>query len=96
LVDRLAERGILESDRIVAAFRAVPRADFVPEEQQDRAYMDRPLPIGHDQTISAPHMVAAMTELLDPRPDVTVLEIGTGSGYQAAVLAELVGELVTT
>ena len=69
--------------------RAVPRHQFVPAEYLDQAYADHPLPIGYGQTISQPYIVALMTEALDPQPDQRVLEIGTGSGYQAAVLAEL-------
>jgi protein-L-isoaspartate(D-aspartate) O-methyltransferase len=68
--------------------RIVPRHEFVPEEQQARAYDDVPLPIGHEQTISQPAVVAFMTELIEPRAGKKVLEVGTGSGYQAAVLAE--------
>ena len=73
----------------------VPRHEFVPETHRSAAYEDRPLPIGHGQTISQPYMVAAMTEALEPAPDDRVLEVGTGSGYQAAVLARLVNEVVT-
>src|SRR3989304_1455686 len=67
----------------------VPRPAFVPEDLRAAAYEDRPLPIGEGQTISQPYMVAAMTAALDPPPDGRVLEVGTGSGYQAAVLADL-------
>jgi len=66
----------------------VPRHEFVPADVRDLAYADQPLPIGHGQTISQPYVVAFMTEQLHPRPGLKVLEIGTGSGYQAAVLAE--------
>ncbi len=90
LADRLARRRSLD-DRVVAAMRAVPRHEFVPAEKQASAYEDRPLPIGEGQTISAPHMVAAMADLLDLREGERVLEIGTGCGYHAAVTAELVG-----
>jgi protein-L-isoaspartate(D-aspartate) O-methyltransferase len=72
----------------LAAMRAVPRHEFVPEDQRPHAYEDVPLPIGHEQTISQPAVVALMTELVEPRPGKKVLEVGTGSGYQAAVLAE--------
>ena len=75
--------------RVLAAMRAVPRHLFVPEAQVPHAYRDSPLPIGHGQTISQPFIVASMTELLDIQPDDVVLEIGTGSGYQAAVLGRL-------
>ncbi len=73
----------------------VPRHEFVPEQLRPLAYDDGPLPIGHGQTISQPYIVAFMTERLEPRPGDRVLEIGTGSGYQAAVLAELVAEVYT-
>jgi protein-L-isoaspartate(D-aspartate) O-methyltransferase len=72
----------------LAAMRAVPRHEFVPPEQRALAYEDTPLPIGHGQTISQPSVVALMTQLIIPRPGKKVLEVGTGSGYQAAVLAE--------
>ncbi len=90
LVDRLTRREDLDAgtDR---ALRAVPRHRFVPETKRDSAYRDTPLPIGEGQTISAPHMVAIMTDLLDLRAGDQVLEIGTGCGYHAAVTAEVVG-----
>lgn len=81
------------SGRVMAALRKVQREKFVPESEQDLAYVNGPLPIGHGQTISQPYIVALMTELIDPEPADVVLEIGTGSGYQAAVLAELVREV---
>jgi len=87
-------RGITNRE-ILNAMRTVPRHEFVPAEQRDRAYVDGPLPIGHGQTISQPYIVAFMTEQLDPQPTDRVLEIGTGSGYQAAVLGELVAEVYT-
>jgi protein-L-isoaspartate(D-aspartate) O-methyltransferase len=90
LVDRLCERATL-SEATAAAMRAVPRHEFVPESRRDRAYQDIPLPIGDGQTISAPHMVATMTDLLALSPGDRVLEIGTGRGYHAAVTAEVVG-----
>ena len=90
LVKRLATRRNL-SDRTLDAIRAVPRHEFVPEAKQSAAYNDTPLPIGEGQTISAPHMVAIMAELLELTPGAEVLEIGTGCGYHAAVTAELVG-----
>ncbi|MFB6311539.1 MAG: protein-L-isoaspartate(D-aspartate) O-methyltransferase [Salinirussus sp.] len=90
LVDRLASREDL-APAAEAAMRAVPRHEFVPENRQSDAYADRPLPIGEGQTISAPHMVAIMTDLLDLEPGLRVLEIGTGCGYHAAVTAEVVG-----
>lgn len=78
------------STNVMQALRRVRREAFVPEHLQDSAYLNTPLPIGHRQTISQPYIVALMTELLEPQADQVVLEIGTGSGYQAAVLAELV------
>src|SRR5262249_40926600 len=71
----------------------VPRHEFVPAAEERHAYINNALPIGHGQTISQPYIVALMTDLLDPEPDHCVLEIGTGSGYQAAVLAELVRQV---
>ena len=79
--------------RVLDAMRMVPRHQFVPEALWDAAYDDRPLPIGHSQTISQPYIVALMTDLLDVAPGDRVLEIGTGSGYQAAVLAALDAEV---
>ena len=82
-------RGVREP-RVLAALRAVERHRFVPEDLWSSAYDDGPLPIGHGQTISQPYIVAVMTELLAPEPGDVVLDVGTGSGYQAAVLAKLV------
>jgi len=90
LIDALAKYDI--SDRVRKAIYKVPRHLFVPSDVRKWAYADRPLPIGHKQTISAPHMVAMMCHYLDPMEGDTVLEIGTGCGYHAAVLAELVGK----
>ena len=81
--------------RVLAVMEKIPRHEFVPEQNRSRAYEDRALPIGYDQTISQPYIVAFMTEKLDPQPTDRVLEIGTGSGYQAAVLAQLVAEVYT-
>jgi protein-L-isoaspartate(D-aspartate) O-methyltransferase len=81
------------SPRVAAALAKVRRAAFVPPRSADAAYANAPLPIGHGQTISQPFVVALMTELLDLKPDDSVLEVGTGSGYQAAVLAELAGKV---
>ena len=81
------------SDKVMQVMATVPRHQFVPQEQQHAAYENRPLPIGFGQTISQPYIVALMTDLLLPRPDHRVLEIGTGSGYQAAVLAGLVDQV---
>jgi protein-L-isoaspartate(D-aspartate) O-methyltransferase len=96
--DRLVDRYIahtrsfspaIRDQRVVQATRAVPRHKFVPAQRQGSAYDDTPLPIGHGQTISQPYIVALMTDLLELEPGQKVLEIGTGSGYQAAVLTEL-------
>ena len=81
--------------RVLTAMGKVPRHEFLPERLRAQAYQDRPLPIGHGQTISQPYIVAFMTEQLEPGPADRVLEIGTGSGYQAAVLAELVAQVYT-
>lgn len=82
-------------ERVLAALREVPREDFVPPGLQHRAYDNLPLPIGHGQTISQPYIVALMTDLVAPEPGHVVLEIGTGSGYQAAVLSKLVKRVYT-
>ncbi len=86
--EQLLRRGITDA-RVLAAMRRVPRHLFVDEALRDRAYGDHPLPIGEHQTISQPYIVALMTALLELRGDEKVLEIGTGSGYQTAILAEL-------
>ena len=83
------------SEAVMTAMGRVPRHRFVPALQEVFAYENRPLPIGEGQTISQPFLVALMTDLLDPKPGDTVLEVGTGSGYQAAVLAELVAKVYT-
>src|SRR3989440_12343070 len=88
LVRRLIEQGIRDP-RVLAAFGRVPRRFFVPEEAQAYAEGDHPLEIGYGQTISQPYIVAAMTEALDLQGSERVLEVGTGSGYQTAILAEL-------
>ncbi len=93
MVERqIRARGISEP-AVLAALAAVPRNRFVPAELAPRAYDDTPLPIGYDQTISQPYVVAYMTEAAALTPDAKVLDIGTGSGYQAAVLAEIVGQV---
>jgi protein-L-isoaspartate(D-aspartate) O-methyltransferase len=84
----IAKRGVSDP-RVLAAMGAVPRQEFVPDRYRSAAYDDRPLPIGHGQTISQPYIVALMTELVQVKPGDKALEIGTGSGYQAAVLAEI-------
>ncbi len=92
--DQLVTRGIRDA-RVLAALGKVPRQEFVPKDLRSQAYEDGPLPIGLGQTISQPYVVAFMTEALVLRPQDRVLEIGTGSGYQAAVLAGLVAEVYT-
>ncbi len=92
--ETLATRG-LQDARVLQAMRAVPRHEFVPREHRRYAYEDRSLPIGHDQTISPPYIVAIMAEVAAIGPQHKVLEIGTGSGYGAAVLAELAHEVYT-
>lgn len=83
------------SDRVLQAMREVPRHELVPADVRDEAYEDTPLPIGYGQTISQPYIVAIMTDLVEPEAGDRILEIGTGSGYQAAVLAELVEDVYT-
>ena len=91
----LDSRPRVRDARVLAAMRSVPRHQFVDDQTQHLAYSDRPLPISHRQTISQPYIVAFMTELLRPEPHHDVLEVGTGCGYQAAVLAEVVGHVYT-
>lgn len=92
MVDDIRARGVTD-DAVLAAVGSVPRHLFVPEDERRHAYEDHPLPIGLGQTISQPYIVALMTSLLDLRPDSRVLEVGTGSGYQAAVLSRLAGQV---
>jgi protein-L-isoaspartate(D-aspartate) O-methyltransferase len=94
VTEQIAHRGILDP-RLLAVMRNVPRHRFIPPDDLAWAYADGPLPIGHGQTISQPFIVALMTDLLDLTSSARVLEIGTGSGYQAAVLAELSSEVHT-
>jgi len=94
VTEQIAPRGI-DDQSILEAMRTVPRHKFVPEDMRDSSYADHPLPIGYGQTISQPFIVALMTQSLQPYPGQKVLEIGTGSGYQAAVLAELGVEVYT-
>jgi len=91
---QIAARGV-DDPRVLAAMREVPRHRFVPPELQRKAYSDSPLPIGAGQTISQPYIVALMTELVRPRASDRALEVGTGSGYQAAVLSRLVRHVYT-
>src|SRR5947209_1018894 len=92
--EQLKARGI-KDERVLAAMEKVPRQEFVPENLRDKSYADTALPIGYGQTISQPFIVAVMSEQLRPQPADRVLEIGTGSGYQTAVLAELVKDVYT-
>ena len=94
VADQIAGRDVRDL-RVLAAMRDVPRHRFVPEALQRQAYDDRPLPIGHDQTISQPYIVALMTQLARPAAADRALEVGTGSGYQAAVLSRLVSHVYT-
>ena len=91
---QIEARGV-KSAAVLTAMRTVPRHLFIPEEWRSYAHEDGPVPIGQEQTISQPFMVAAMTEMLRVGPDSVVLEVGTGSGYQAAVLAEIVARVYT-
>ncbi len=92
--EQIEGRGVRDP-RVLAALRKVPRHEFVPVDVRDASYEDRPLPIGAGQTISQPYVVAAMTELAAVKPGARALEIGTGSGYQTAVLAELAAQVYT-
>ena len=92
--EQIRGRGVRDA-RVLAAMEKVPRHELVPADVRDHAYEDRPLPIGLGQTISQPYVVAAMTEAVELEGPERVLEVGTGSGYQAAVLAELCGEVFT-
>ncbi len=94
VTDQIERRGI-KDQRLLEALREVPRHEFVPPDQQRSAYIDAPLPIGDSQTISQPYIVALMTSLLELSGEETVLEVGTGSGYQAAILARLAGKVYT-
>ncbi|MEW6221722.1 MAG: protein-L-isoaspartate(D-aspartate) O-methyltransferase [Candidatus Hadarchaeota archaeon] len=91
LVNRLVEWGYLKKPEIIAAFKKVPREEFIPESAREYAYSDQPLYIGQNQTISAPSMISIMMENIDLSKNMRVLEIGTGSGYNAALIAEVVG-----
>lgn len=95
VIQSLISQGYLKTEKIIKAFREVPREDFVPENYKNYAYVDEPMPIGQGQTISAMHMVAIMTELLEPKKTDKILEVGCGSGYQAAILSRLVKKIYT-
>lgn len=92
---RQADHDRIENRNVLEAMRSVPRHWFVPANMQSEAYADRPLPIGYGQTISQPYIVAMMTELLDPKPGERILEVGTGSGYQAAILTKFTPDVYT-
>jgi protein-L-isoaspartate(D-aspartate) O-methyltransferase len=94
LVHEIQQQGVRDPE-VLRVMRAVPRHLFMPEEARKHAYVNRPVPIGYGQTISQPYIVGFMTEQLEPRKDSKVLEIGTGSGYQAAVLSPLVKHVYT-
>jgi protein-L-isoaspartate(D-aspartate) O-methyltransferase len=94
LVARIAREGVSDT-RVLAAMRKVDRALFVPEASRDQAYENVPLAIGYGQTISQPLVVGLMTQALELTPESKVLEVGTGSGYQTAILAELAGEVIS-
>lgn len=91
LVSRLWDMGYIKTEKVKKAMLDVPREEFMTPETRDIAYLDRPIPLKHGQTISAPHMVAIICEQLSLKPGMNVLEIGTGFGYNAAVVAELLG-----
>lgn len=91
LINSLIQEGYLKTPRIIDAFRKIDRADFVPDDLKSEAYINAPLPIGRGQTISQPLTVAFMLELLQPKEGEKILDIGSGSGWQAALLAHVVG-----
>jgi protein-L-isoaspartate(D-aspartate) O-methyltransferase len=95
LIAHLKAEGYLKTKLVESAFRKIPRENFLPKDLKPHAYSDHPLPIGSGQTISAPHMVAIMTELLETKKTDKVLEIGAGSGYQAGILSPLVRKIYT-
>jgi protein-L-isoaspartate(D-aspartate) O-methyltransferase len=92
LVTNLYREGYIKTESVKQAFLTIPREAFLPDSLKNYAYVDTPLDIGHGQTISAPHMVAIMCESLDLKNCQKILEVGTGSGYHAAIVAQLVGE----
>jgi protein-L-isoaspartate(D-aspartate) O-methyltransferase len=94
LIDNISTE--IKDKRVLAAMRSIPREHFVPRESRHLSYQDRPLPIGYDQTISQPFIIALMTEALELKGGEKVLEVGTGSGYQAAILSRLARLVVTT
>lgn len=92
LVEKLFNQGYINTEKVKEAMLKVPREEFMPAENSSYAYLDRPFPIGNSQTISAPHMVAIIAEKLELTDGMNILEIGTGLGYNAAVVAEVVGK----
>lgn len=92
LVKRLFEMGYIKTEKVKKAMETVPREEFIPESNRHYAYVDQPLPIGKGQTISAPHMVAMICEILELEEGMKVLEIGAGFGYNAAVVAQIIGK----
>lgn len=92
MVNRLSESGYIKTKKVRKAMEAVPREEFIPASNRPYAYLDQPLPIGEGQTISAPHMVAMICEILELEEGMKILEIGTGFGYNAAVVAQIVGK----
>jgi protein-L-isoaspartate(D-aspartate) O-methyltransferase len=92
LVEKLYNQGYIKTEKVKEAMLKVPREEFMPLENSSYAYLDRPFPIGKGQTISAPHMVAIIAEKLELTDGMNILEIGTGFGYNAAVVAEIVGK----
>lgn len=92
MVNRLSESGYIKTEKVRKAMEAVPREEFIPASNRPYAYLDQPLPIGEGQTISAPHMVAMICEILELEEGMKILEIGTGFGYNAAVVAQIVGK----
>ncbi|MDD5547343.1 MAG: protein-L-isoaspartate(D-aspartate) O-methyltransferase [Candidatus Pacebacteria bacterium] len=95
LIQGLVKDGYLKTPAIIDAFKAIDRKDFLPNEMQDKAYENTALPIGHSQTISQPLVVAFMLELLNIKPGEKILEIGTGSGWQTAIIAHVVSHIQT-
>lgn len=91
LIEELRSMGVLQNSHALSAFKAINRTDFVPSDKKEEAYRNYPLPIGFQQTISQPYTVAFMLDLLDARPGQKILEVGSGSGWQTAMLAHIVG-----
>lgn len=94
LVDYLVSRNYIETSKVEEAFRQVDRKDFVPDKYLKSAYVDRALPIGDEATISAPHMIATNTELLEIKDNMSIVELGSGSGYQLAILSQLTRQVI--